>query len=545
MNNLCRENDIKGQPDKGLEGKTTNEGTEELRVLYLPIGVGTFNQELAATMVADSKALLAGLYEKADLHENFKLISPDGVLLSTAALGSFIESLEEKPDLVILQNTTFANAAYAELIGRSFDCPIVIWTPDEEALAKKATTEEVKANPIEEASNTEASASVDDDLPNAPCGSTNDRLKNTGKAAGSLGADPRATRLNLNSLTGAFSASNMLASLGKPVECWIFGNPGEDMVGHKLAACVAAAGAKKALGSLRLLAVGEPPEGFLFGKSSEEELKENFGVTMLSVPAQELMARAREVSDERLPELRQEADAAMNGLDKLPAKNVDDFLKLYEAYRTYIEENQVGALSSRCWPNFFTEYGTPVCAVLGMLNDLGIAAACEADTIGALSMFLGMHLSGGPVFFGDPVGFDQDENALVFWHCGTGACSLARKDEALAPAVPAAQVAPAAKVGVHCNRKIGPTLEFGTKPSSEATVFRIGRKTDGTFRLFAAEGECLDVPQRYFGTSSVIRLKEEARPILEKMIDEAWEPHFVIAYKNIKEELKLLMKMLG
>ena len=116
------------------------------------------------------------------------------------------------------------------------------------------------------------------------------------------------------------------------------------------------------------------------------------------------------------------------GLDETPEKNRLDFARLYKAYEEFVRKNNIGAIASRCWPDFFTSFGTPVCAVLAMLNDLGVAAACEADMYGALSMWIGMRLSGKSVFFGDPVSLDEKENTITFWHCGTAACSLARKD---------------------------------------------------------------------------------------------------------------------
>ena len=93
-----------------------------------------------------------------------------------------------------------------------------------------------------------------------------------------------------------------------------------------------------------------------------------------------------------------------------------------------------------------------------MLNDLGIASSCEADTYGALSMWLGMHLTKQAAFFGDPVSLDEKENTIHFWHCGTAACTLARKDTG-------------AVVGVHPNRKIGPAMDFGCEAFPEATIF--------------------------------------------------------------------------
>ncbi len=89
-----------------------------------------------------------------------------------------------------------------------------------------------------------------------------------------------------------------------------------------------------------------------------------------------------------------------------------------------------------------------------MLNDMGVASSCESDVYGAMSMYIASELTSSPTFFGDPVSLDEDENTITFWHCGMAACSLARGNNA--------------EVGVHPNRKIGPTMEFGCKPSENA-----------------------------------------------------------------------------
>jgi L-fucose isomerase-like protein len=167
-----------------------------------------------------------------------------------------------------------------------------------------------------------------------------------------------------------------------------------------------------------------------------------------------------------------------------------------------------------------------------MLNDLGVAAACEADTYGALSMYLAMQLTGQPCFFGDPVSMDEGENTITFWHCGTAACSLAREDTG-------------AKVDVHCNRKIGPTLDFGCKPCKEVTVFRIGKDAAGKFRFFLATGEALDKPKQFNGTSVVVKTKASAERIVYESVEAGWEPHFVVAYGDVAAELEILAHMLG
>ena len=170
--------------------------------------------------------------------------------------------------------------------------------------------------------------------------------------------------------------------------------------------------------------------------------------------------------------------------------------------------------------------------MLSLLNDEGVAAACEADVYGALSMWIGMRLSGQPVFFGDPVSLDEGENTLTFWHCGAAACSLARRDTGAA-------------VGVHPNRRIGPAMDFGCEAFPEATIFRVGREPDGFFRFFLAEGEALDKPKQFTGASVVIRTDSPSRALVERSVRDGFEPHFAVMKGRHAAALKALAEMFG
>ena len=246
--------------------------------------------------------------------------------------------------------------------------------------------------------------------------------------------------------------------------------------------------------------------------------------------AKELIDLAKSYTDDECREYLQDALNRTVGLMDTPEKNRLDFARIYKAYDVFVKKNGIGAVASRCWPDFFTSFGTPVCSVLAMLNDLGVAAACEADMYGALSMWIGMQLSGRAVFFGDPVSLNEQENTLTFWHCGTAACSLARKDTG-------------ACIGEHCNRHIGPTMEFGCEQSDHATVFRIGRNPDGTFRFFIASGKALDRPKQFFGTSTVLEMNGSAETMVYEAVKEGWEPHYAVIYEDVADELEMLAHM--
>ena len=436
------------------------------QVAYVPIGVPTFHLESAQKEFEKSISLIQSFCSDAAV--------PQEMLLSIDKLNGFLDSIN--PDLIILQNVTFANAAYASEVLKRFECPLLLWTLREPVID--------------------------------------------------------GGRLRLNSLTGAFSAANTIKQFRKEPFEYIFGSPEELNVQDKVKAVIAAAKLKKTMKGIKLSAVGHTPQGFGFGRALDAEMLKTFGVTLECIEARELIDKAKSFSDEDIKPFLEDASKKMNGLENTPEKNRMDFARLYKAYKDYCDSGNVKALASRCWPDFFTAFGTPVCAALAMLNDLGVAAACEADTYGALSMYMCMELTSRPAFFGDPVSMDEKENTITFWHCGTAACSLAREDTG-------------AKVDVHCNRKIGPTLDFGCKAEKEVTIFRVGKNSDGEFRFFIAGGEALDKPKQFNGTSLVVKTKSCADEIINKSVLAGWEPHFVVAFGNVEKELEILANMLN
>lgn len=401
------------------------------------------------------------------------VLFPNEMLLSVELLKSFLE--DKSPDLAIVQNLTFANGAYVAEVLKNFDCPVLLWTLREPVID--------------------------------------------------------GTRLRLNSLTGAFSAANMLKSF-KRTFTYVFGSPEEDHVKSKIKACISAAKLKKSMKNLKVCQIGHTPQGFGFGRALDRDVLTAFGSELVSIESRELISKAKAYSEDDITSYLDDAKKRISGLDDLSQNNVLDFARLYKAYADYVKENNIGALSSRCWPDFFVDFGTPVCAVLGILNDLGVPASCEADTYGVLTLYIAQYLTERPAFFGDPVSINEQDNSVTFWHCGMAPCSLARKDIG-------------AKAGVHCNRKIGPTLEFGCEECKKATIIRLGQDENGEFRIFTALGQVMDKPQQFYGTSVVVKTQGNAYELINTAVKDGWEPHFAVAMGDIIEETAILGEMLG
>lgn len=407
-----------------------------------------------------------------DLHP--ATVVPAEMITSVEALTAYLQNLESTPDLVIFQCTTFVGAEFINTVTRQLTSPVVLWTVREPA------------------------------------------------------AD--GGRLRLNSLTGAFSAGNSLFAQKRFYE-FVFGGADEASVRTRLNQIIAAVKTRVALKNLTLGVVGTFPPGFAFGDLDEALLAKVLGSQVVRTEASAIMQRARSLSQEEIQPAIDELKGAAVGVDLLEEERLEKYARLKTAYDEFVKTNGIKAMASRCWPDFFVEFNAPVCGVLSLLNEKGVQASCEADLGGAITMFIEASLAGGAPYFGDPVALDEENNSIIFWHCGAGACSLARQDAG-------------AKLGVHPNRKIGPTMEFGLKPG-QVTVARLGKCEKG-FRMFLMGGEALDEPQKFLGTSVTVRpYQNSAREVVRQGVEQGWEPHFAIVYGDIREEIKILCKLLN
>lgn len=401
------------------------------------------------------------------------LSKPKELITSPEMLGEVADTVTD-PDLIIYQSTTFVGGDFVTELTRRFNCPIVVWSVRE--------------------------PSID------------------------------GGRLKLNSLTGAFSAANSVCLQGGKHE-FVFGNADEEAVAMKIRKIGKAVEMIKNMKNLVVGVVGSQPAGFGFGAVDEAQLAGTFGSRIAQIEASGIMSKASSYSDEEILPALKELKERTKGWDKVPKENLQKYARLRTAYEAFIKETGAGAIASRCWPDFFVGFGAPVCAVLSMLNDNGIASSCETDIGGAISMFIGSGLTGQATYFGDPVAVDDKCDSIVYWHCGAGASCLANKSTG-------------SKLGVHPNRKIGPTMEFGLK-EGPVTVLRLGKDKDG-FRMFVFKGEALDEPQKFFGTSVTVKPEGgKAADKIAEFVRDGWEPHFVVAYGDVVEEVKTMCNFIG
>ena len=403
------------------------------------------------------------------------LVAASTLLTDPEAAGAFgAEAVARGADAVVCQFTTFVDARFIAALAEACPAPLLLWSLHE---------------------------------PGRP-----------------------GERLSLNSLTGANLAGRELGQRRRYFR-FVLGDPGEAAVGRRALGLARAAAAWHWMQGFGVLVVGDAPGGFYFCDPSPEAVAAA-GLRLEKLPLDELFARARAVDPADWQAAVGAVRTQVAGLDRLAPEQVEGFGRLQVAIEGAVAERGVQAVAVRCWPEFFSDYGAAACSFVSALNERGVAAACEADVLGSLTMGLLGRLAGSPPYLGDLAAVESERDAAVFWHCGAGAFSLAH------PATGAA-------AGVQPNRRIGFTLEFALRPG-RVTIARLGERA-GALRLLVGGGEALDVPQRFLGTAGVVRFdgEETVEARVTRLIEAGWEPHFGLVYGDVREELRDLAGVAG
>jgi L-fucose isomerase-like protein len=337
-------------------------------------------------------------------------------------------------------------------------------------------------------------------------------------------------RLRLNSLTGGNSTSHVLRSNNHSYS-FVFGNADEAQVQQQIKKKLAVQQVIKELEDLKIGVIGEHPPGFFFSDTDDELLKEKLGTTVTYFDLHEAFEECVKLPKEKWEGMISRAEQKVIGLNRS-----DETVERFAQFSTYVKEkiDQEGitALAVRCWPDFFNELGAAACSTLSQFTEDGVVSSCESDIHGSISMFILRQLANGSApYLGDMVHINEASNSAVFWHCGAGAYSLAHPETG-------------ATAGVHPNRKMGFTMEFGLKPG-RVTLFRVGYTAVDGYRLLIMRGDALDTPQRFNGTSVEVKLETDVSETLYKLMEEGFEPHYALVYEDVVEELVELGRQLG
>jgi L-fucose isomerase-like protein len=150
------------------------------------------------------------------------------------------------------------------------------------------------------------------------------------------------------------------------------------------------------LRTARIGAIGARPAAFNTVRYSEK-LLEISGISVETIDLSEIIGRVKALETNLQVKKRVEAiKSYVNIGDKAPQGSLEKIAKLAIVVEQWIEENDLDAIAFQCWTAIEDYLGVAPCAILSILSNNFIPAACEVDVTGALSM-LALELASGSV----------------------------------------------------------------------------------------------------------------------------------------------------
>lgn len=341
-------------------------------------------------------------------------------------------------------------------------------------------------------------------------------------------------RLRLNSLCGINLAGHALSQRQQDYE-YAYAQPGDPTVETQIRTLAAAGMLRRRLAQARLGVVGEHPAGMDSCHLDEAQLQSKLGIDVLRLPLEQVFSLVRQTPPEQVAGVRQILDSHLDNLAELEQAPLNGTLGVYQSLRTLAEQEQLGGLAVRCWPEFFTDLGCSACGAMSMLSDgLGqhspIPCSCEADANGTVTQLLLHWLADEPSFGTDIVALDFEEDVIALWHCGLAPLSMANPNYQ-------------PHGTIHSNRKLPLVMEFPLKPG-RVTIARLNRHA-GELRLVLGLGEMLDTPAPFSGTSGLLRLNTPTRKFFDVLMQQGLEHHVSLVYGDYLAELKAFARLMS
>ena len=315
---------------------------------------------------------------------------------------------------------------------------------------------------------------------------------------------------------------------------WLYGNADSPVFQDRFEVTVRAIAALKAVQDAHIAVVGGVAMGFVNLNYDKADVEAKLGVHVDEIDLQGVFKQAKTYPQEQVQELVAEIEGRASS-SSVTDEMMDTSARTILALQDTLDKESYDALAVSCWPAFQEDMGIFPCMAYGWLNDTGTIVSCEGDMLGAVAMLALSRAAADKAMLMDMVALNEDENAIMWWHCGVGLPSYA--DDAgyglmTYPSYtpPGAEPRPMPGVAVD--------LKFRPQP---ATVLRL---TDDGQQALIISADIVQGPDRGFtgvrGWFTNLTIgSEPATPleVLDAVVRHGIEHHYAIVRGDVSEAM--------
>jgi L-fucose isomerase-like protein len=345
------------------------------------------------------------------------------------------------------------------------------------------------------------------------------------------GPMPLASLVNVEQNAG-ISIHNFL---GRPKKTkWFFGDINGKYFKTRFEITVKALSALKSVKNARVAQIGKLADGHINHMVNVREIYKNLGVDVSrDYEVEDIIAMSEKIPPKEFEnELRKVKSSCK--ISRVSEDKIADSVRMYLAIKKISEENDYSAIAFSCWPKLMPLKEMVGCVVNSLLNSAGIVAGCEADVLGTISMLILRKLTGKVVALMDLPKFDEKDESLLLWHCGSAPFEMANERGVICEKHYFADYAESVK---NC----GPITDIIFK-KGDVTVFRITGEGD---HFYYITGNFFDSGKKSFNGSrgwvNNLKLYDEpikAMDLANTLLVNGLPHHFPMVMQNVEPYLE-------
>ncbi len=333
------------------------------------------------------------------------------------------------------------------------------------------------------------------------------------------------------SLVGAHCWASVLRQMDHAFAL-VYGDPDAVATRQRFSEAARMAATVRRLRSARLGVVGGQSPGYFAMSANPFALHRGLGAQLQTFSLIEFANVVNDLTPEAVA-----ADVAKVKALGLPHKDTtDDDLpmasRLYLAMRSFLDNENLDALTIRCWPEMPNSFGQWPYLGVARLVDEGCAVAIEGDADGALGAWIVESLGLGRCYLSDWL--EHDEETITLWHVGAAPMSFC----------PPVGQPGGPRIARHFNIKKPAVIEATIRDGMPITVFRFWR-LDGKYHLTARQGETIKPKRHLMATNALARMQQDPRDWFEEMCHQGMPHHVAVIQGHHAAFLKRLARMLN
>ena len=255
------------------------------------------------------------------------------------------------------------------------------------------------------------------------------------------------------------------------------------------------------------------------------------GVTIETFDLSDIFLRMKSVKPEEQAYIEKaEALRTAATWQAVPGQAFDNLARLGVTLDKLADEARLDAMAIRCWTEMQVQMGISPCVAMGILNETGLAAACEVD-LGNAVLMRALHLASN-----EPIGLldwnnnygDENDKCILF-HCGPMPKSLMQGQGQIADhAILINSVGAGNAYGCNVGRIKPMEFTFGSLMTD-----------DGRVKMYLGEGRFTSdpLPDNFFGVAGVAEIRN-LQDVLLHIGNNGHRHHVSITPGNVQSPLQ-------